>query len=144
MILYFSINQHVKDFSILLEIKEIFGVGNISSSEKTAIYQVNSTKDLVNVIIPHFEFYPLLTKKRADFLLFKSAIELIIQQKHKHIEGLHKLIGIKASLNKGIFNEELNSAFNKIVTCYIFDVPKDSSAAQKRTEVPLPEVLNPY
>nr|YP_009741111.1 LAGLIDADG endonuclease [Fusarium cerealis]QID41890.1 LAGLIDADG endonuclease [Fusarium cerealis]QID41942.1 LAGLIDADG endonuclease [Fusarium cerealis]QID41994.1 LAGLIDADG endonuclease [Fusarium cerealis]QID42047.1 LAGLIDADG endonuclease [Fusarium cerealis]QID42100.1 LAGLIDADG endonuclease [Fusarium cerealis] len=128
---YFSINLHTKDLSILLDIKKFFGVGNISSGKETAIYQVNSTKDLLNAIIPHFELYPLLTKKRADYLLFKSAIELIKQQEHKYIEGLHKLIGIKASLNKGILNEELNSYFNNIVP-------------QERTSVPLPEVINPY
>ena len=128
---YFSINLQAKDLSILLEIKEFFGVGNISSNKETALYQVNSIKDLVKVIIPHFELYPLLTKKRADFLLFRLAIELIKQKEHKNIEGIHKLIGIKASLNKGLLNKELNSSFKNIVP-------------QERTEVPLPEVINPY
>lgn len=128
---YFSINLHVKDLSILLEIKEFFGLGNISSSKETAIYQVNSIKDLVNVIIPHFELYPLLTKKRADFLLFKLAIELIKQQEHKYIEGIHKLIGIKASLNKGLLKDKLDLSFKDIVP-------------QERAEVPLPKVINPY
>lgn len=69
MIPYFFINLHVKDLSILLEIKEFFGVGSISSNKGLALYQVNSLKDLVNVIIPHFELYPLLTKKKADFII---------------------------------------------------------------------------
>jgi hypothetical protein len=128
---YFFIHLHVKDLSILSEIKEFFGVGNISSNNKSALYQVNSLEDLINVIIPHFELYPLLTKKKADFLLFKLAIELIKQKQHKNIEGLHKLIGIKASLNKGILNGELSSSFKNIVP-------------QERTEVALPEVINPY
>jgi len=86
---------------------------------------------LVDVIIPHFDLYPLYTKKKADFLLFKLAIELIKQKEHKCIEGVHKFIGIKASLNKGIVNDELNSVFNKIVP-------------QERTEITLPETINPY
>ena len=110
---YFFIGLHVKDVSILLDIKQFFGVGNISRNKESALYQVNSLKDLVNVIIPHFESYPLLTKKKADFLLFKLAIELIKQKEHKNIEGIHKLIGIKASLNKGLLNE-LSSSFNNI------------------------------
>jgi len=97
---YFFINLHVKDISLLLDIKDFFGVSNISSYKESVLYQVNSLKDLVNVIIPHFELYSLLTKKRADFLLFKLAIELIRQKEHKKIEGIHRLIGIKASLNK--------------------------------------------
>ena len=128
---YFFINLHIKDLSVLSEIKDFFGVGNISSNKESALYQVNSLKDLVNVIIPHFELYPLLTKKKADFLLFKLAIELIKQKEHKNIEGIHKLIGIKASLNKGLLNDELNSSFKNVVS-------------QERTEVALPEVINPY
>jgi len=128
---YFFINLHVKDLSILLDIKEFFGVGNISSNKESVLYQVNSLKDLVNVIIPHFELYPLLTKKKADFLLFKLAIELIKEKEHKNIEGIHKLIGIKASLNKGLLKGELNSYFKNILS-------------QERTDVTLPEVINPY
>lgn len=104
-------------------------MGNISSKE-SALYQVNSLKDLDTVIIPHFELYPLLTKKRADFLLFKSAIELIKQKEHLCSEGIHKLLGLKIFLNKGIINEEFNSTFNNIV-------------AQERTVVAKPERINP-
>lgn len=96
-----------------------------------ALYQVNSLKDLVNVIIPHFELYPLLTKKKADFWLFKLAIELIKEKQHRNIEGIHKLLNIKASLNRGLLNDELTSFFNNVVP-------------QERIEVPLPEMINPY
>jgi len=127
---YFFINLHIKDISILLDVKNFFGVGNISSSKESAIYQVNSLKDLLTVIIPHFQLYPLLTKKKADFLLFNLAIELIKRKEHKTIEGIHKLIEIKASLNKGILNGELYTSFKNIVP-------------QERPEVALPEVINP-
>ena len=43
----------------------------------TAVYSVQSIKDLTNVIIPHFMKYPLLTPKRADFLLLKLVVELM-------------------------------------------------------------------
>lgn len=128
---YFLIGLHVKDVSILLDIKEFFGVGNISNNKESVLYQVNSLNDLVNVIIPHFELYPLLTNKKADFLLFKLAMELIKQKEHINIEGIHKLLEIKTSLNKGLLNSELCSSFNNIV-------PKE------RSKIQLPEVINPY
>ena len=131
MIPYFFINLHVKDFSILSDIKEFFRVGNISSSKDFALYQVNSLKDLDIFIIPHFELYPLLTKKKADFLLFKLAIDLIKQKEHKRIEGIHKFIGIKASLNKGLLKDDLKTSFKNIVP-------------QVRTEVHVPKTINPY
>lgn len=49
--------------------------GIIGVNEKTdmAVFTVQSLKDLTNIIIPHIMKYPLLTQKRADFLLFKLA-----------------------------------------------------------------------
>ena len=110
MIPYFFIHLHVKDLPILLDIKQFFKVGNISHNKDSVLYQVNSIEDIVNVIIPHFDLFPLISKKKADFLLFKLAIELIRKKEHKSIEGIYKLIGIKASLNKGIL-EKLKTSF---------------------------------
>jgi hypothetical protein len=46
--------------------------------------------------------YPLLTQKAADFLLFKKIVELMNNKAHISIEGLLKIINIKASMNLGI------------------------------------------
>ncbi len=89
MIPYFFIHLHAKDLPILLSIKQFFNIGGISHNKDSALYQVNSIKDLVNVIIPNFNLFPLISKKKADFLLFKLAIELISKKEHKSIEGIH-------------------------------------------------------
>jgi LAGLIDADG endonuclease len=57
---------------------------------------------LTTIIIPHFEKYPLLTQKAADFILFKRIIELMSNKAHLSMEGLLKIINIKASMNLGI------------------------------------------
>lgn len=130
----FSINLHKKDISVLLALKDFFGVGNISCSttQEAGKYQVNSFKDIFGAILPHFLAYPLLTQKKADFLLFKLAIELIKNKEHKTLEGIAKLINIKASLNKGILHDDTLSSYFQNIVPYI------------RAEVPLPEVINPY
>ena len=40
----------------------------------------------------HFYKYTLLTKKRADFILFKTIIILMSKKEHLQIEGLKKII----------------------------------------------------
>ena len=65
----FKINIHLRDRDLLEQIKNFFGVGNIYISGTQASYEVNSLKDL-DVIIAHFENYPLLLKK--DLTLFYS------------------------------------------------------------------------
>jgi hypothetical protein len=56
----------------------------------------------------------LLTKKFADYKLFKEAYNLIINQEHLTIDGLNKIIAIKASMNLGL-SEEIKIAFPNII-----------------------------
>ncbi len=61
------------------------------------------------MIIPHFNKYPLITQKKADFILFSSIIELLYENKHSSIEGLNQIINIRSSMNNGL-SDELKSA----------------------------------
>jgi hypothetical protein len=66
----FSINLNQSDRDLLFKIKSFFGgVGNIHMDKvnNTYVYGVTSIQDIINVIIPHINKYPLLTQKRADF-----------------------------------------------------------------------------
>ena len=40
------------------------------------------------MIIDHFDKYPLITQKRADFILFKSIVEMLNRKEHLTEEGL--------------------------------------------------------
>jgi hypothetical protein len=74
----FEKHLHLKDKKILEKIKNYFGgVGNILTKEKSVSFII-SNKEL-SVLIEHFNKYPLITKKRADFELFKRAVEFIVK-----------------------------------------------------------------
>jgi hypothetical protein len=89
-------------------------VGYISAqNEKSVQYRVGSLKDLNEKIIPHFDKYPLLTQKKADFILFKKIISLINNKEHLTLEGLQKILCIKSSLNLGL-SDELKNIFPNI------------------------------
>jgi hypothetical protein len=76
-------------------------------------YHVSSRNDL-KVILNHFDKYPLITQKQADYQLFKKVIELMKCKEHLTVEGLQKIVSIKAVLNKGL-SEDLKAAFPDIV-----------------------------
>lgn len=57
--------------------------------------------------------YPLITKKKADYLLFKEIIGIIADGGHLTKEGLEKIVSIKASMNKGL-SEKLKIQFPSI------------------------------
>lgn len=94
----------------MYKIQSVFNVGGVYTRNNSSSYIVRSIKDLNEVIIPHFLKYPLQTQKQVDFLLFKSIIDIIVKGDHLTTEGLHKIVNIKASMNKGL-SEELKENF---------------------------------
>lgn len=95
--------MHAKDFLILSDIQQFFKVGKISQTGINSIlYQVNSIKELADGNYSAFCQFPLISKKKGDFLLFKLAIEWIRKKEHLCEEGINKLVGIKAYLNRGL------------------------------------------
>jgi len=86
------------------------------------MYQVIKLSELA-CIIEHFNNYPLKTQKHADYLLFKKAFNVVSNKQHLTEIGLHKLIGIRASINKGL-PERLQVAFPNITPELRPEVPK--------------------
>jgi hypothetical protein len=105
----FKITLHKKDLYLLSQVQDYFGVGKITEHGNTTLqYTVKSLKDL-EIIIAHFDKYPLLSLKWSDYILFKDAISLIKSKQHLNKEGFLKVLSIKASINLGLSDElELN------------------------------------
>lgn len=99
----FAIRLHIKDLNILYLIKNFFGVGKVyrHDSVEEATFRVGSIKEL-DVIIKHFDMYPLLTQKKSDFILFKKAVEIVKSKEHLTPAGILKIANIKASMNTKI------------------------------------------
>lgn len=111
----FAIELDRRDTVLLKRIQEFFGIGIISTRKNGKVtFYVQSFSDITHVIIPHFIKYPLLTKKRADFILFSKAVQLLNDKVQSTAEGLQKIINIRASMNKGL-PELLKKAFPNTV-----------------------------
>lgn len=96
-----GLGLHQKDLDLLKRIQLFFaGVGKVHSLRKdSCLYRVESLSEITNVIIPHFEKYPLITQKQADFLLFKEVADLMNRKEHLTMEWLQKILNIRASMN---------------------------------------------
>ena len=90
--------------------------------------QVRSLKDW-KAVINHFDQYPLITKKRADYLLLKKILKIIQRKEHLTPKGLGKIVALKASMNWGL-SEKLKAAFPDVVPV-------------ERPEVELPQTIDP-
>lgn len=128
----FSIALHKKDEELLLLLQQFFGgVGVVKPSSRPNMveYRILAIKDL-DVILNHFDLYPLISKKKGDYLLFKEALELIKNKQHLTVEGFNLILAIRASINKGL-PAKLQEKFPYI----------------KGKEIPavvVPDSLNPY
>ena len=70
--LYFNIIYIKKDLNILEALQKTWGVGKIyKHGQDLFMYRVSFLKNL-RVITRHFENYPLISQKSADYLLFKK------------------------------------------------------------------------
>jgi hypothetical protein len=99
----------------MLNLKKFFGkdIGKVIIFKDTCTYRVDKLKDIFEVIIPHFDKYPLATQKLADYMLFKEIASLMKNKEHLTLDGLKKVLSYKASLNLGL-SEELKNMFSNI------------------------------
>lgn len=139
--LSFKLKLHSKDKELLERIWNFFNVGKIYIRKDGYIeYIVNSMKDM-EVIINHFNNYPLITypsceaqqaKKLSDYKIFKLVFELIKQKNHLTQEGFQDILSLKASFNNGL-SEELKIVFPNIIP-----------SLRPQTITPQLETINPY
>lgn len=99
----YKITLHIKDLEIIKSIQEFFaGKGNIVISKDTCTFRVDCLKDIIDIIIPHFDKYPLITQKLADYILFKEVVYIMNSKKHLKMEGLMEVLSFKAGMNLGL------------------------------------------
>jgi hypothetical protein len=110
----FEIRLHARDKVLLKEIQNYFQVGNIFINSREGIsFRIQSPKDLAK-IVEFLDLYPLRTQKFSDYVLFKEALNLILNKQHLTLSGLHKIVAIKAKMNLGL-SESLQAAFQDVL-----------------------------
>lgn len=104
----FIITLHERDLELLNFIKKFFSVGTVSKTGiKGVQYRVRSRSDL-NVIIAHFNKYPLRTTKILNFMYFCEIMDLINKRVHTNFLGFLKLVSLINKLNKPISDSLLS------------------------------------
>jgi len=112
----FDITADLTSKYVLEEIQQYFGYGTIRISIKnhTASYQVTKSSDFLNIIIPHFNLYPLFCAKLHAFNLFKLILEGIIKNKAKNKENEWKIEIVKMALSMNTASLRTPERINQI------------------------------
>lgn len=111
----FLIGLHERDVGLLRAIQaNLDGMGRIGKFAKDAYaLRVNTISQMVK-IIHHFDKYPLISQKHADYLLWREVIMMMQKKEHLTQKGLLTIVSLRASLNLGL-SEGLKTAFPKVI-----------------------------
>lgn len=102
----FSFHMHAKEYLLLVQLKEFFGVGNVYCIGNSSFFVVSSREDLA-IVIKHFELYPLLTSKLHSFFIFKIIYGMFCKKEHLSEKGFMKVVSYINCLNKPLEVETL-------------------------------------
>lgn len=86
---------------ILNRIESYFKCGGVRMYKRNGMkkYEVRKLSDLCDIIIPHFEKYPLLTQKEEDFKRFKQICLIMRSNHHRTRKGLETIIDLACDMN---------------------------------------------
>lgn len=99
--LNFIVVQNIRDGYLMESFVQFFGCGSLTIAEKSGIarFAVSNFSQIVNIILPIFEEYPILGEKAKDLKDFKEISSLIKSKAHVNKEGLEKILLIKSRMN---------------------------------------------
>ncbi len=103
----FAVTQGVKSIACLEKLEGFFGVGRIfmnrrhdNHREHLAQYVVDKRTDLIDVIVPFFHDFPMLSAKQGDFEKFATCLALVEQGRHLVPAGLVEIAEIAQTMNR--------------------------------------------
>ncbi len=64
-------------------------------------YRVTKYNDLIDIIIPHFDSYPLLYLKTVICSIWVKALKLLATGQHNSKNGLLEILSIYAAIGRG-------------------------------------------
>lgn len=112
----FSVSQNADRSNLLFTIQNLWKCGFIrpDRSDKTLKFEVRTVQDLVEIVIPHFRAYPLLSAKQNDVEYFDKVCCWIHDKKHLESQGFEMIVKTAMKMNpsgkrKYSENEILNS-----------------------------------
>jgi len=114
--LCFNISQ--KDDTIPKLFKDYLGCGKIRYRKDGICYfDVRKTEDLINIVVPFFQKFPVRSKKNEVFQIFCEALEIVRCKTHLTKSGMKKILELRNKIVVGrkrkYSNKEILSTYQK-------------------------------
>lgn len=99
-----SFNVSQKDPSLLYLLKRTLkcGIIKVRKADGLCSFDVTTPKDVIEIIIPFFSKYPLISKSKLNnFKIFCEIAKIMKNGGHKKITGFRKIVQLREKLNIG-------------------------------------------
>lgn len=96
----FNITQSKIEFDLIIEIQKKLGIGKVYNNRQNVIFVVKSIDEIIEVLLPLFDKYPLRGSKLAGYNIFKTVALMIKEKKHLTLEGLIQILNLSYFMNK--------------------------------------------
>ncbi len=94
--------QHKDSLKVLQQMQMFFKCGKIrpkGPNSNVLTFSIESRKDIIKYVIPHFLKYPLQTRKAKDFELFVEIVSSMEKKEHYDVKIFLKLIELAFNMN---------------------------------------------
>jgi len=105
---HFYIKMREDERHLLEELKDFFGCGAVyhqkdkrRNHRSCYRYEINSQRDVHNVLIPFFDAHPLRSEKQKNYEVFRRVAILVKERKHRDSDGLNLIKRLKSQMNLG-------------------------------------------
>jgi len=97
----FSVGQNTSRPEVLNLFLEYFKCGSLrpNRGDNTVKFEIRSLKPLLEVVIPHFRKYPLISSKKKDFEKFVAICTLLSKNQHLTKDGFIKILDLAFGMN---------------------------------------------
>ena len=97
----FSVSQNGDRAEVLYAIQAYFGCGGIrpDRSDRTLKWETRRLEDILGLVVPHFEQWPLLSGKRLDFECFAAICRVMAAGAHRSRDGLAEIVKLARAMN---------------------------------------------
>ena len=97
----FSVGQNISRPEVLNLFLQYFKCGSLrpNKGDNTVKFEIRSLSNLLEVVIPHFRKYPLLSSKSKDFEKFVIICNLLSQNSHLTRDGFIRIVDLAFGMN---------------------------------------------
>lgn len=120
---YFILSQNKKEIVMITELHKQLGVGVLRENRNNLELAVNKLEDLQNVILPHFDKYPVRGGKFISYLIFREVVKKINNGVHKDASSFLQLLdfsyfthdtSLRTIESKAIIEKAVEKKFGKV------------------------------